>query len=38
MAAKLNHLILLLFFSGSGYAAGRSLPSRQFLPEAFTAG
>jgi hypothetical protein len=37
-AANFNYLILLFFFSGSGWAAGPSVPSRQFLPEAFTSG
>jgi hypothetical protein len=37
-AARLNHLILLLFFSDGGSAAGRSVPTGQFLPEAFTRG
>jgi hypothetical protein len=38
MAARFNVLILLLFFSGGGSVAGLSVPTRQFLPEAFTRG
>jgi len=37
-AAGFKSLILLFFFSARVAATGRSLPGRQFLPEAFTGG